>query len=243
MVTFDLVAMKKKLLLFLLAAFLMLVATLVVYWRGQSTGAVPAQMAEVPANANTVPVNLTNHYNADLDVPWNRTSYPGDDLAELPRGLQEFDGVRCDIQGVIQLSGREWKKRGLRFPEKVEGIPVQRACRYLYLLHADGGAKAPTGTTVAKLVLHYNDSTTAEISIQHDIHVKDWWSYGRPPPSDPNTVVAWTGQNAATIRMGTNIRLYKTRFENPSPQKRLDSLDYVSAMEDPGPLLVAVTVQ
>lgn len=228
-----------------LACLAGVIIALVVHYRAWQKGPPLAEVVVASATANThvAPLNLTNHYTSDLDIPWNQTSYPGDDLAELPRGVQEFDGVRFDIQGLIQLSSRVWKKRGCRFPEKVEGIPLHRACRNLYLLHADGGANAPTGTTVATLILHYGDGTSAEIPIQHNIHVKDWWNYGSPPPSDTNTVVAWTGQNRATARMGKSLRLFKTRFENPSPQKRVDSLDYVSAMEDPGPFLVAVTVQ
>jgi hypothetical protein len=194
-------------------------------------------------SANTVPIALSNFFNAQLDKPWNPTSYPGDDLGNLPRGVQVFDGVRFDIRGAIQLQGGTWKERGCQFPEKVEGIPVQRSCRCLYVLHADGGARAPAGATVAVLVWHYKDGTSAELPIRHDIHVKDWWSYGRPPPSDPNTLVAWEGQNQATARMGNSIRLYKTRFENPFPRKLVATLDYVSAMAEPGPLLVAVSVE
>jgi hypothetical protein len=203
----------------------------------------PAERSSAAAPTNSVPVDLSTVINAQLDLQWNTTTYPGDDLAELPRGWHEFDGVTFDVRGVVQLQGRVWQKRGCPFPEKVEGIPVHRVCRFLYLLHADGGAHAPTGVAVALLVLHYNDGTLAEIPIQHDIHVKDWWSYGRPPPTDPNTVVAWVGQNKATARMGRSVRLYKTRFDNPYPAKPIETLDYVSAMEDPGPFLVALTVQ
>ena len=135
---------------------------------------------------------------------------------------------------MVQLLGRIWQRRGSPFPERVDGIPIGRTCRYLHLLHADNGASAPAGTKVAALLLHYADGTTAELSIEHDVHVTDWWSYGRPPPSDPNTIVAWTGQN---------IRLYKTRFENPHPEKKVESLDYVSAMADPSPFMVALTVE
>ncbi len=230
------------------AAVVVLLAALFISWWVRPTKG-PADHPEAPSpefrpvTSNTIPVDLSSHYNARLDQPWNRTSYPGDDLAQLPTGLQEFNGVRFDIHGVIQLQGREWQRRGLRYPEAFEGIAIGRACRYLYLLHADAGAHAPTGATVANLVLHYSDGTTGTIAIQHDIHVKDWWSYGRPPPSDPNTVVAWTGQNAATARMGNSNRLYMTRFENPHPQKKVETLDYVSAMEAPGPFMVGLTVE
>lgn len=225
-----------------LAVLLAFLAVLAVYWRVRQVGE-PAEGTAPASSTNMAPLDLAVHFNAQLDKPWNTTSYPGDDLAELPRGLQEFDGVRFDIRGVIQLQGREWKRRGCTFPEKIEGISVQRSCRSLYLLHADGGAPAPTGATVALLILHYKDGTSAALPIQHNLHVKDWWNYGSPPPSDPNTVVAWTGQNQATARMGTSIRLYKTRFDNPYPERRVESLDYVSGMEAPGPFMVALTVE
>jgi len=132
----------------------------------------PAELSPAPnaatANTNPVPLDLARFINAQLDVQWNTTTYPGDDLAELPRGVQEFDGVAFDIRGVIQLQSQVWKQRKCPFPEKVEGIPIQRACRFLYLLHADGGSQAPTGTPVALLLLHYQDGTQAEIAILHD---------------------------------------------------------------------------
>ncbi len=225
---------------------------LVLYWGVQPTrlppvSTPPAAPAPAPApfamSTNTIPVDLAQHYNAPLHQQWNRTSYPGDDLAELPAGVQEFNGVRFDIQGIIQLQGGEWEKRGLRYPNAVEGITVGRTCKYLYALHADGGANAPSGATVAQFVLHYSDGSTGIIAIQHDVHVKDWWSYGRPPPSDPNTVVAWTGSNKATASKNTSIRLYLTRFENPYPGKKVETLDYVSTMAAPGPFMVGVTVE
>jgi hypothetical protein len=225
--------------------WLVLLYGVVIFW-GLKHFASPSVATAPPApaavNTNGVTLELETFFNAQLDLPWNPTSYAGDDLAELPRGVQEFGGVRFHVRGVIQLQGGEWKRRGLKYPEKVEGIPIQRACRSLYLLHADGGAPAPVGTTVATLVLHYQDGTSAEIPIQHGVHLNDWWSYGRPPPSDPNTVVAWTGQNQATAQKGNSIRLYMTRFDNPQPTKTVVSLDYISAMAAPGPFLVALTV-
>jgi hypothetical protein len=234
-----------------IVALLGLLAALLIQWRLREP-ADTEDRPEVPplhtssftvSATNTVPVELTSHFNARLDQQWNRTSYPGDDLAELPTGPQEFHGVRLDIRGVIQLQGKEWQRRGLRYPEQVAGIPIQRSCHYLYVLHADGGARAPTGATVASLVLHYGDGTTAAIPIQHDVHVKDWWTHNQPPPSDPDTVVAWTGKNQATARMGNSNRLYLTRFDNPQPKKQIETLDYVSAMEAPGPFMVALTVE
>jgi hypothetical protein len=74
-------------------------------------------------------------------------------------------------------------------------------------------------------------------------HVKDWWNYGRPPPTDPDTVVAWKGQNKATARLGRSLWLFKTRFANPHPEKRVESLDYVSTMATPGPFVVAMSLE
>jgi hypothetical protein len=128
-------------------------------------------------------------------------------------------------------------------PERVTGIPVQRACRRVHILHANSGFGDPLGTTVASLVLHYTDGEQAELEIQHLVHVLDFWDYKRQKPADTNTVIAWTGESPAAGKRGMGVRLCRTTFENPQPRKPVATLDYVSAMAGSAPFLVAVTVE
>jgi hypothetical protein len=147
------------------------------------------------------------------------------------------------VQGVIQLQGGEWAKRGHRFPERVDGIQVGRVCRRVHILHATGGFADPPGTTVAWLILHFNDGTEQKFDIVSNVHVKDWWGWRPANLSDPNTVVAWTGQSPATAQKGISNRLFRTTFINPQPGKRVDTIDYVSAMAGSGPFLVALIAE
>jgi hypothetical protein len=54
--------------------------------------------------------------------------------------------------------------------------------------------------------------------------------------------VAWTGRNPPAEHHGARIRLFETRFVNPEPEKQIQTIDYVSAMADSAPFMVALTI-
>jgi hypothetical protein len=189
------------------------------------------------------PADLSKHFNGTLDRSWVPGFEAGNNLESLPRGPQELGGVVFDVQGIVQLQGQIWQKQGHRFPQRVDGIRVGRACARVHLLHANSGFADPPGTTVALLVLHYADGTEEQLSINQGEHILDWWVWNNTLPSDLNTVVAWTGENPAVAQRGKKIRLLRTSFENPKPDLRLETIDYVSAMEGGAPFLVALTTE
>src|SRR6266542_1545033 len=83
------------------------------------------------------PVDLSRHTNGVLHTSWLPNEDPGNNLAALPTGRQEFGGVVFDVQGLIQLQGQCWVKRRYVLPEQVRGIPVHRAGRSVHILHAN----------------------------------------------------------------------------------------------------------
>ena len=188
-------------------------------------------------------VDLSRHTNGVLHTSWLPNEDPGNNLATLPTGRQEFGGVAFDVQGLIQLQGQCWVKRRYMLPEKVAGMPVRRSCQRVHILHANSGFGDPLGTKVASLVLHYADGGQTELEIQHLVHVLDFWDYKGHMPADANTVIAWTGDSPATARRGLGVRLCRSTFENPHPRKRIETIDYVSAMAGSAPFLVALTVE
>lgn len=189
------------------------------------------------------PVDLSRHTNGVLHTSWLPNEDPGNNLAALPTGRQEFGGVLFDVQGLIQLQGQCWVKRRYVLPEKVAGMPVGRACQRVHILHANSGYGDPLGTTVASLVLHYADGGYSVLEIRHRENVLDYWAWRPETPRDTNTVVAWTGESPATARRGFGVRLCRTTFVNPYPRKRVSTIDYVSAMAGSAPFLVALTVE
>jgi RNA polymerase sigma factor (sigma-70 family) len=189
-------------------------------------------------------LDLSHSQNGDLQNSWT-PAYGNNHLAALGQGKRIFKGVPFDIQGVIQLQGQEFKRRGYPLPESIIGIPVGSCARSLYVLHANSGTDDPVGTTVASLVLHYSDGQQTELAIRHGIHLLDWWDWPDAPvraTKDPNTAVAWTGRNPPAEHHGARIRLFETRFVNPEPEKQIQTIDYVSGMANSAPFMVALTI-
>ena len=90
------------------------------------------------------------------------------------------------------------------------------------------------------------EAHTVEISsIIYGQDVWDWW--WRPEdavqPTSERSRVVWTGSNPFAREKGFQLRLYLTTIENPRPQETVRSLDYVSAMTESAPFLIALTVE
>jgi hypothetical protein len=93
---------------------------------------------------------------------------PGNDLADLPRGEQQFGGVKFKIgDRLLQLEGSgSIHAEGMEFPTKVEGIKVGRKFAKLSIFHAAGRCLAvKEGAVIAKYVVHYRDKSKATIEI------------------------------------------------------------------------------
>ena len=82
------------------------------------------------------------------------------------------------------------------------------------------------------------------MNIVYGRHVYDWWFKGSSNlPLASGTKVAWVGQNPEATREGYHIRVFKSSFNNPKPDVRIQTIDYVSALTPSGPFLLALTVE
>ncbi|NIP92020.1 MAG: hypothetical protein GWO24_00490 [Akkermansiaceae bacterium] len=195
---------------------------------------IPARSAECTPKQ----LDLSGHYNASLLDSWHTWSYPYANLAGLPSGLQEFNGVSFDVRGVVQLTGKELDGASfLEFPTEVSGIEVKQKANRIHVLHAVGW-QDEEGTEVGALVWHYSDGSTAKTPIIYGQHVINW---GTPAgtPCPPKSSVAWTGRNG----LNTPVSIYQTTWDSPHPEKELSSLTFRSANQDSCPFLVALTVE
>ena len=189
-------------------------------------------------------VNLDFFYQAKIASASPHDRNPRNNLARLPAGHHTFDGVRFNVAGIIQLAdGNDVTQTNNPYPESVEGIPVNRTCRQLHLLHGTvQGLGDPL--VVASLVLHYADGTTGKLDIVYGQQIYDWWFKGSAElPLAGNTKVAWVGQNPEATRGGYRIRVFKSSFDNPKPDEQIKTIDYVSALTRSGPFLLALTVE
>jgi hypothetical protein len=172
----------------------------------------------------------------------------GNNLAELPRGVHFFEGVKFKIgEGVIQVGGSFLP----RTPGKVEGIAVGRAFSTLHILHTTGwGDSAPAvweGTVIGRYVLHYEDGSIENVPIVYGKDVRDWWAARASEGITRGALdlrVAWTGSNALTEQNNALVRLFLTTWINPAPEKKVLRIDCTSRKHLPtAPICVAMTLQ
>jgi hypothetical protein len=190
-------------------------------------------------------VNLDYYYQTKIASASPHDRDPENNLAQLPKGHQIFGGVGFNVDGLIQLaSGNDVAQTNNPYPASVEGIPVNRFCHRLHLLHGMTG-DSDNRSLVAKLVLHYGDGTSADLDIIYGEEVYGWWFEGDDnPPLAGNTKVAWIGENPTAKTHGYRIRVFKTSFMNPKPGTRVETIDYDSALTPIGaPFLLALTTE
>jgi hypothetical protein len=103
-------------------------------------------------------------------------------LSDLPMGEQILGGIKFKVgPGLIQLGSKLFDS----YPEKVEGIAVNRKFAKLHVLHATcngGGVNeegderyVKDGTLIGQYMVHYDDGSTEGIPIVYGEDVRDWW--------------------------------------------------------------------
>ena len=194
---------------------------------------VPARLAQAPRNA----IDLTDYYNAALAQTW----HPGmqnNTLDMLPPGLLQLDDVVFDVRGIVQLAGREILRGGGDYPQQISGIKVDQTCRQLQFLHACGWS-AKEGTRIGAYSIHYSDGEEQIMPIVYGEDVRDWNATIDTSSSLTRGIVVWSAVNNANL----HVRLFKTTWVNPMPEKKIASIDYVSTMTTAAPFLIAITAE
>jgi len=163
----------------------------------------------------------------------------------VPRGVQNFDGVPFQIEGLVEVTGLDAAREGDFNPTQVEGIPVGRKARRLHLLHGVVGCE-DDGVPVAKVVLHFADGHCRDVRLAYGVHCRNVL----PPRherstelADPQSRQVWSEQIQAEDRGGAGLRLFATALDNPRPEVEVRSLDFVSMFSRATPVLLGCTVE
>jgi WD40 repeat protein len=206
------------------------------------------------ARATSAQLDLTELYNGVLHAAFHPVfSLPEYDnyLRGLGSGVLELEGMQFDVRGVIQLRRHTdlegaWRYCWELLPTRLEGIRVQQKIRRLHVVHGTACTESSEneGAEVARFVWHYDTGEEASL-ILYGQDIRDWWWRPEKPdvPTSDRSRVVWTGSNPIARDKGYSLRLYLTTLENPRPQEVVRSLDYVSAMSESAPFLIALTVE
>lgn len=185
-------------------------------------------------------IDLSCFYNAALHEDWHGEHWPGNNLATLPQGRQQLDGIEFDVRGVIQLNGAILHSVTPGYPRSVKGLPIGKRARSIHFLHAASwGNDVSKGTEIGKYRVKYKDGTAAEIPIVVGREVLEWHAGVEKSETLENATVAWEGRNARQI----DVRLFRTTWMNKTPHTTIAEIDFVSNMTAAAPFLVAITLE
>jgi hypothetical protein len=156
------------------------------------------------------------------------------DLASLPTGKQVFSNVPFQVIDPKQNNGKSclmlYSKIRDYFPEKVDGIPVGKKTGKLYFLQGSGYT---SNEKIFKYTIKYNDETFAEVIVEGGRQISDW----NDPQEVPDAKIGWEGSNPAFKKIG----LYVFKWQNPSPEKTIDSISITSMKNQTVAGIIAIT--
>jgi hypothetical protein len=185
-------------------------------------------------------ISLKGHTNVKMDENLHSDRFENNNLKSLPTGKQKLGDVEFEIgDGVMQLGSSNVTTK----PNKIEGIKVGRTLKKLHFLHATGYS-TEDDTVIAKYVITFEDKSTAEVEVAFGRDVVDWWAYpDRPGPTKGKT--AWEGENEASKGFDAKIKLYLMTWENPKPEKKVVTIDFIATKPEQAaaPFCVAITAE
>jgi hypothetical protein len=87
--------------------------------------------------------------------------------------------------------------------------------------------------------VHYAGEQEQVIPIVYGEDVRDWNGSSDISKEVTHGQMVWSAINNA----GLHVRLFKTTWVNPMPEKEIVSIDYASAMANAAPFLIAITAE
>jgi len=214
----------------------------------------PGDLANVrpkPYGDKWLLVDLSKHANRSLvdeGKQENAKAFLGsvgvgdNDLGRLPKGITKLLGVPYDILDpavssssclITKTNGRPWLG-----PLEFAGIPVRDKVSRIHWLY--GAGWAPFELPIGYVTYHFSDGTKAQENIICARNIMNWWGRAQQYESD-KLQLAWSGSTPAASRNYTSVGLYHYAWENPNPDKTLESIDITSYGGDACIIVVAIT--
>ncbi|MBN2368993.1 MAG: hypothetical protein JXO72_00730 [Vicinamibacteria bacterium] len=187
-------------------------------------------------------VDLSDYYTASLDNDWLVSI--GVNLQALPKGIQTLAGVQFDVRGIVQLASTELlsqstlgdQEKEKQYPRAVKGIPVGLKAGRVHFLQASAWS-AGNGEKIGEYVIRFADGQTQSVPLLFQHSLIDWWVQ-TATDKPTNAEIAWHGSHKMSA-----VSLFKHTWTNPSPEKAIEKIDFVSAMTKAAPFLVAITCE
>ncbi len=198
------------------------------------SGGVVETSASPSGSKNWHFIDLSGFTNADLS---SNAIYQPYDMRSFHPGKGTYGGTTFRVDGLVQLGSAAAPKEARKYPNSVEGIPINLKSPKLYFLHSTGWTMKD-GAQIASYIVHFEDGRKEEIPVIYGKDVRNYVFFppqsGAPDPENSGEGTAW--------KQG-HRRLYMTTWSNPDPKAQITTVDYVSAGTGCAPFLVAITAE
>ena len=211
-----------------------------------------------PCNAMIFAVRIDDREaRADADAGWlpldlsqvaNKSIQQGDGADDGWAGVSACPlGTMCLPEGGrFRLAEKYLALRGLnggKDPEVIRGVPVGQSFKKLQVLHATKRQVA-SGVRIASYVLNYADGGKATLEVKYGEHLADWWAHQDydPWPDMKHARIAWECRNATTSGLH-RLQAWHATFDNPHPDRRVATIDYLAAPGPCQPFCLAISLE
>lgn len=160
----------------------------------------------------------------------------GHNMGDVPRGKTTLADVPFELanEGALLLGGHRSAEK--KWPSHLSGIAVDAKFARLHVFHTSHYWSRGKGTRIGCYRLHYEGGDWAELPIVYGRDLADWCD--RWQPEDGRTRLGWAGKNGYHA-----IRFYATAYDNPRPERKVVSIDFISDGASACPCCVAMTLE
>jgi len=194
--------------------------------------AVPVRLERAPAafypEDKLLFVDLTRRLNSSF-----HDKQPGDgkggwadlgnaNISRIRTGRRRFHGIAYDILKAGRPT--QWKScivlggsKRPNLPRSAAGIDVNERLKKLAFLHTAMWVNAEPDQPVGRYTVHYADGAKLDVPVVHTRNIGDWWAKrDQKQARVAETVLA---------RSGGEYAVYAWEWDNPHPEKEIESVD------------------
>jgi len=201
-----------------------------------------AVLATAAFSGDFVYIDLKPNANSKImDTEW-WTGQPGntdlEELLEIAKAGHEFEGPGGEMvplkveDAVLTVFGTNSAQN----PKEITGIEIGMAAETVYFLHMTGWEA--TGIPSYKFVMNFDGGESEELLMESNFNSDNWDQVPAPLADVENSAWVWEETAVAVARGG----LIATLWENPSPGKRIETIDFISLETAAVPALFAITL-
>jgi hypothetical protein len=183
-------------------------------------------------------LDLVSSFNATL-YHMSLMHYQGGPIEFITNSVQSIGGACYEIRSLVHLTCKDFL---IPFPTAVKGIRVDKKSARIRILYGTMG-EAPPGSNVATYIFHTENGTSHSVPILYGKDVKTRWFEADDPAEATEPKPAWVSPPNRIGPSGKSLRLYVKTWDNPQPDVKVQSIDFISEMTTSAPFIVAITTE